>query len=64
MRSVLKGAILTQALKMKVSGAILDNSASDPTGPHRPIGPLQYRPIGIRPERPDGQSAPGALTVF
>ena len=24
-----------------------------------PSGPLRYRPIGIRPERPDGQSATG-----
>ena len=29
-----------------------------PRGPHRPTGPLQYRPIGIRPDRPEGQSAP------
>ena len=33
------------------------------TGPHRPTGPLQYRPIGIRPERPDGQSAPATSTM-
>ena len=35
-----------------------------PTGPHRPIGPLQYRPIGIRPELPDGQSATVAEPVI
>ena len=48
-------------LDRPTSGGVL---VTYPTGPHRPSGPLQYRPIGFRPERPDGQSATVYCTVL